>query len=241
MVELAEPGDGLIAETGEPELPEYLLKAYAWAYVWPVGVALLDHQFVVSTILWGNSGRLTRTALAEFTPGQRVLQAACVYGSFSQQLAGAVGPDGSLDVVDIVPLQVANCRRKLADQPQARVRVADAADPGGGPYDAVCCFFLLHELPDDRKAAVVDALLGSVAAGGKVVFVDYHKPRTNHPLNAIMRFVFRTLEPYTPGLLHNEIADLARNGDGFAWRKETYFGGLYQKVVAEHRVPATAA
>jgi hypothetical protein len=50
-----------------------------------------------------------------------------------------------------------------------------------------------------------------------------------------MNFVFRTLEPYAPGLLEHEIADFARNGNGFAWRKETYFGGLYQKVVAERR------
>jgi SAM-dependent methyltransferase len=138
------------------------------------------------------------------------LQSACVYGNFSAQLAQRVGPEGSLDVVDIVPIQVRNCRRKLTGHPHGRVRLADAADPGGGPYDAVCCFFLLHELPDYHKQVVIDALLDSVVPGGKVVFVDYHRPNLGHPLKGIMNFVFRTLEPYAPGLLEHEIADSVR-------------------------------
>ncbi len=107
----------------------------------------------------------------------------------------------------------------------------------GGPYDAVCCFFLLHELPDAHKARVVDGLLASVADGGKVVFVDYHRPHPLHPLRAPMSLVFRSLEPFAGTLWRREIASLAAN-PGFVWRKQTLFGGLYQKVVAERRGPA---
>jgi SAM-dependent methyltransferase len=105
---------------------------------------------------------------------------------------------GQLDVIDLVPLQAALCRRKLRGFPQARVRIADAAQPGDGVYDVITCFFLLHEIPDERKRAVVDALLARVVPGGKVVFVDYHTPARWHPLRGLMRLVMGRLEPFEP-------------------------------------------
>ncbi len=222
-------------KTAELPMPDYMTKTYAWAYINPFSVALLDRPLVVWAILWGNSERLKRAALSEFRSGQRVLQAAHVYGDFCPELARLVGRSGRLDVVDIVPLQVRNCQNKFTGLPQAWARHADAAAPGGGLYDAVCCYFLLHELPESYKHAVVDALLEAVRPGGKVVFVDYHKPAARHPLTRIMNFVWRRLEPFAPGLLETEIADLAPSAGRFTWTKETYFGGLYQKVVARRR------
>lgn len=214
------------------QLPEYLVKTYSWAYLRPVSLLLLDNPVVLSLILWGNLARLVETACQEFAPGQRILQAANAYGPLARELARVVGPEGALEVIDIAPLQVAHCERKLAEFPQARARHADATAPGGGLYDGVCCFFLLHEVPDDYKRAVVDALLAVVPEGGKVVFVDYHRSAAWHPLRGIMHLVFRWLEPFAFGLLDQEIRSFASEADGFEWRKETFFGGLYQKVVA---------
>ena len=215
-----------------PEIPGYLQDTYAWAYLWPISVWLLDRPWVASAILWGNYRRLKQAAFSEVRPGQRVLQAACVYGDLSQDLGERVGPHGRLEIIDIAPIQVANCRRKLDGIDNAHVRIADAAAPGGGPYDVVFCFFLLHELPDDRKRTVIETLLSSVAPGGSVVFVDYHKPRSLHPLRWLMGLVFDWLEPFARTLWRREISSLAMSAEQFAWRKETYFGGLYQKVVA---------
>jgi hypothetical protein len=50
----------------------------------------------------------------------------------------------------------------------------------------------------------------------------------------VTSLVFDTLEPYAKGLWRKEIAAFAGNDSRFTWRKETYFGGLYQKVVATH-------
>ena len=227
-------------EGQEPELPDYLVDTYSWAYLRPRSIAFLDNPLIVSSILWGNFRRLVRTACAEFHPGQSILQAASVYGSLSADLARTVGRHGRLEVIDIAPQQVENCERKLVGLPQARARLADAAAPGGGPYDAVCCFFLLHEIPDDYKHAVVDALLDSVPPGGKVVFVDYHKTVALHPLRGVMHLVFRYLEPFAFGLVNGEIKDFASRADDFAWQKQPYFGGLYQKVVARRIEPALA-
>ena len=227
-----------LSDQEHPRLPDYLVKTYTWAYLKPASIVLLDNSLVVTSILWGNFRKLVQAACSEFRSGQSVLQAASVYGSFSADLAEVVGRDGRLDIIDIAPLQVANSRRKLKDYPQARVRLADAASPGGGIYDSVCCFFLLHEIPDDHKRAVVDGLLAKVPPEGKAVFVDYHQTIPVHPLRAVMGLVFRWLEPYASGLVKREIADFASERDGFTWRKKTYFGGLYQKVVAVRKPQA---
>jgi 2-polyprenyl-3-methyl-5-hydroxy-6-metoxy-1,4-benzoquinol methylase len=219
----------------QPDLPEYLVRTYWWAYLTPTSLVLLDNPVVLTAILWGNLPRLVRTVCVEFAPGQRVLQAASAYGNLSPELAAQIGPLGRLDVIDIAPLQVEHVRRKLSKFPHARARVADATAPSGGTYDGVCCFFLLHEIPDEQKREVVDALLASVGPGGKVAFVDYHRARPWHPLRAPMDVVFRWLEPFAFGLVGREIRSFASDPEPFVWSKETFFGGLYQKVVAVRR------
>ena len=97
----------------QPPVPGYLKDTYTWAYLRPTSARLLDQPLVVSAILWGNYRRMLRAALGELRPGQRVYQPACVYGDFSPEIARALGPRGQLDVADVVPLQVENCRRKL--------------------------------------------------------------------------------------------------------------------------------
>lgn len=219
----------------EEFVPDYLRKTYDWAYLQPRHVAVLDHQWVVSAILWGNANRLIRETVAEFTPGQDVLQPACVYGALSPELAQRLGRRGRLEVRDVAPVQLAHTARKLAGFPQAFTRQGDAAEPAGRLFDAVCCFFLLHEVPDAWKRRIVDALLATVRPGGKVVFTDYHRMAALHPLRPVMWGVFRWLEPYAASLCRHGIQAFASRPQDFVWRRQTYFGGLYQKVVAERR------
>ncbi len=218
-----------------PQLPAYLVDTYSWAYLHPRSLRVLDRHLVVNGILWGNYRRLVRSACGEFCRGDRVLQAASVYGDLSSRLATQVGEQGFLDVIDVAPLQVEHCRRKLLGRPNVRVRVADAACPGETGYDGACCFFLLHEVPDSTKRLIVDALLASVRIGGKVVIVDYHRPAWWHPLRPVMSAVFRWLEPFANSLLSCQVRDLASQPASFHSHKETRFGGLYQKVVLERR------
>jgi SAM-dependent methyltransferase len=160
------------------------------------------------------------------------LQAASVYGDLSSRLSARIGSEGRLHVIDIAPIQVEHCRRKLAGHRNVAVRVADAASPGTVCYDGVCCFFLLHQVPDPQKHRIVNALLAAVRPGGKVVFVDYHRPRWWHPLRPVMSLVFRWLEPYANGLVSRSLAQFADRPREFRWRTRTVFGGLYQVVVA---------
>lgn len=215
-----------------PPIPSHLSAPYGWAYLNRKNAKLLDHDVVVTAILLGNHRRLRRAVLSEIMPGESVLQAAHVYGCLIPEIARRIGPSGRLDVVDLVPLQAALCRRKLRGFAHARVRVADAAEPGEAIYDVVSSFFLLHEIPDERKRAVVDALLGQVASGGRAVFIDYHEPASWQPLRGLYRRLFERLEPFAESLWHHELHDFAGDAHSFRWEKRTMFGGVYQKTVA---------
>lgn len=218
-----------------PSIPSYLEKTYHWAYLDPRNVKYLDHEWVVKTILWRQHRRLEQAAFAEIEPGQHVLQAACVYGDFSKLLAEHIGPEGKLDIVDVAEVQVTNCRRKLAGFRHTTVRHENVLHLRNETVDAVCCYFLMHELPNDYKRGVVTVLLNSVRPGGKVIFVDYHRPHWAHPLKLITSLVFDTLEPYAKDLWRKEIAAFAGYDSRFTWRQESYFGGLFQKVVATRK------
>ena len=214
------------------DIPDYLTTHYDWAYLTRKNARLLDNDLVVTAILLGNHRRLRRAALSEVAPGQSVLQAAHVYGSLIPELARRIGPKGQLEVIDLVPLQVALCRLKLRGFANTRVRVADAALATGETYDVVNCFFLLHELPDEQKCAVVDALLAQVAPGGRAVFIDYHAPALWQPLRGFYRRLFDRLEPFAESMWHHDVREFAGNAEAFRWKKTTLFGGVYQKTVA---------
>ncbi|MDQ2091651.1 rhodoquinone biosynthesis methyltransferase RquA [Marimonas arenosa] len=216
-------------------IPEYLNEVYHWAYLNPRNVAILDRELVVSAILWGQHRRLQRVAFEEIAPGSSVFLPAHVYGSFVPNLAHHIGPKGRLDISDISPAQIAICKRKVKDIPWVSICRADARHPTGGRYEMVCCYFLLHELPDSYKHSVVDALLENLRPGGKVVFVDYHKPKWSNPVKPFVGLVFDMLEPFAKSIWQHEIEEFATKGDEFSWRKETYFGDLYQRVVATKR------
>lgn len=219
-----------------PVIPDYLYKTYYWAYLNPRNVKLLDRDWVVRTILWQQHRRLTRAATDEIEPGQKVMQTACVYGDFSRVLAGHIGPAGCLEIFDVADVQVRHCRGKLAEYKNASVRHQDILHVRNESYDVVCCYFLMHEMPDEYRRGVALALLEAVRPGGKLVFVDYHKPHWAHPLKLITSIVFDTLEPYAKGLWREELASFAGNDARFEWRKEVYFGKLFQKVVATRKV-----
>ncbi len=213
-------------------IPEYLSKNYWWAYLRPASLRIFDHKSVVSAILWGQYNGLVKAALAEADQGAQVLQMACVYGDLSPRLAQKIGPGGALDIIDIAPIQVKNARHHLAGLPWAKARIGDAANPGAQKYDMVLSFFLLHELPENYKRAVVDSALSALKPGGKAVFVDYHRPARWHPLRPVQALVFALLEPFAKRLWRAELAEFASHPGRYHWQKHTRFAGFFQITVA---------
>lgn len=217
-------------------MPAYLEQTYWWAYTHPRAVRVFERQWLVNLILWGNYTRLRDTAFADLPQslGGRLLQVACVYGDFTCRLADRLAPGGRIDVVDVAPVQLDNLRRKLGANPQVRVLQQDssALSLADASYDQVLVFFLLHEQPEHvRRGTIADALR-VVKPGGKVIFVDYHRPRRSSPFRYLMVPILRGLEPFAMDLWDHEISDWLPAGHVPARiDKQTYFGGLYQKVV----------
>jgi ubiquinone/menaquinone biosynthesis C-methylase UbiE len=216
-----------------PALPDYLRDTYSWAYVTPEAVRRFERQWLVNLILWGNFARLRDMALDSL--GQRLegksLQIACVYGDLTQRLAARHANEGDLDVIDVLPVQIDNLRRKLG--PGSRVGIWQANSAAlpmtTASYERALLFFLLHEQPLEVRVRTVREAFRVVKPGGKIVFVDYHRPGWLHPLRGPMHLILRTLEPYALDLWRTPIeqwwpADMPPASVS----QRTCFNGLYQ-------------
>jgi ubiquinone/menaquinone biosynthesis C-methylase UbiE len=218
------------------EVPEYLQKTYWWAYLHPRAVKIFERQWLVNLILWGNYKRLRDAALNEL--GEIVsghsLQVACVYGDFTAQFLKRLQNNAQLSVIDIAPIQIENLQQKVGTHKNLTIEQQNAANLcyEDNSFEQVMVFFLLHELPADVRQPTVKEALRVVKPGGKVVFVDYHRPVWQHPHRYLMVPILKTLEPFALDLWEMEIADLIpEDCECSHIEKTTYFGGLYQKVV----------
>ena len=217
-------------------VPEYLQKTYWWAYLHPNAVRIFERQWLVNLILWGNFARLRDAALQEMGSviHGKVLQVACVYGDFTEHLLRRLAPEGQLDVVDVAPIQIKNLQTKLSNPSQVRILLQDSTELHfeDASHDAVVVFFLLHEQPADVRRKTIAEALRVTKPGGKLIFVDYHKPVASSPWRYLMVPILSTLEPFALDMWRGEIADWLPEGVPFTKvEKQTYFGGLYQKVV----------
>src|SRR6266540_6228092 len=98
-------------------VPHYLNTYYWWAYVHPNAVKIFDRPWLINLILCGNYAGLrdaALSALGDSLPG-KTLQVACAYGDLTLRLGRRAGSGGgTLDVVDVLPIQLSNVRRKLS-------------------------------------------------------------------------------------------------------------------------------
>jgi len=217
-------------------IPAYLQETYWWAYVHPKAVSLFERQWLVNLILWGNFSRLRDAALDELgatLPG-RTLQIACVYGDFTSHLERRVASGGQIDVIDILPIQLSNLRGKLSAGARVELHHRDSTDLGfeDKSFEQAILFFLLHEQPEDVRRETVSEALRVLKPGGKLVIVDYHQPRRGHPLRYIFRPILDLLEPFALDLWENDISTwFPEEFTPAGLHKQTYYGGLYQKVV----------
>ena len=224
------------AATSE-QLPEYLDDVYNWAYVNERNVEWLDRNVVFNVLLFGNGPRLKRAYIDHIQPGMRVWQVAHVYGDLVNNAAEKVGSNGQFDITDIATIQINHTKRKIGHLPQVAIHHIDAAQWTGKNYDLTCSFFLLHEVPDNKKTEILNQMLRSIQPNGQLVFVDYHRPALWNPVGWLLRWVNAKLEPFAEALWHKEIKDFADPAlaDQFVWHKRTFFGGVYQAVYAEYK------
>jgi len=217
-------------------IPEYLQRNYWWAYIHPNAVRLFERQWLVNTILCGNFALLRDAVLDELgaTICGRTLQVACVYGDFSTRLAERIAPGSFLDVVDVLPIQLRNLRRKLAASAPVTLHQRDSTALGfaDASYDQAIIFFLLHEQPPPVRKQTIAEALRVVKPGGKLVIVDYHRPACVHPLRYLLRPLLRAVGPYALDLWDHDIGEWLPNAARLTQiGKQTFYGGLYQKLM----------
>jgi ubiquinone/menaquinone biosynthesis C-methylase UbiE len=198
-------------------------------------VRVFERQWLVNLILWGNYARLRDAALSEFGEvlSGRTLQVACAYGDLTGKLSAHVGAGGgSIDVVDVLPIQLTNLRKKLPSGAPVRCLRMDSADLNlaDASYDRALLFFLLHEQPQGHRERTLSEVLRVVRPGGKIVIVDYALPRWWNPLRYLWRPLLALLEPFALDLWRDEIVGFAPAMPRTGWRKQSFFGGLYQKI-----------
>ena len=239
----APPADASLADGGpldhaaEHVVPRYLDVHYWWAYVHPNAVRIFERQWLANLILLGNYARLRDAALAELGErlSGRTLQVACVYGDLTQRLCRRVAAgEGEIDIVDVLPVQLVNLRNKLPADAPARMLKMDSSELAlpDASYDRALVFFLLHEQPQSYREKTISELLRVVKPGGRIVIVDYAGPRWWNPVRYVLGPLLAILEPFAHDLWREDITRFMPA----AWsprdlRRQSFFGGLYQKVV----------
>lgn len=221
--------------SGGPSAPDYLVRHYWWAYVHPLAVRGWDHGPVVNTILYGHYGRLRDDALDALGPHLcgRTLQVTCCYGDFTPRLADRVArAGGSLDVIDVLPVQLSALKRKLSPGAPVRTALMDATDlrVPDATYDRTVVFFLLHELPREQRKAAFREVLRVTKPGSEILIVDFGKPARWHPFRYLWLPFLGLLEPFARDLWNHELEELMPEEMGrVRWTaRRHYFGGLFR-------------
>lgn len=221
------------------QTPEYLHKHYWWAYEHPSAVRFWDRGLLINLILLGNYTRLVDAVLEEF-PHQiegSFLQISNAYGQLVPRIQEKLSPSAYFDLVDILPVQLEKSQGKLK-LPDARLRFfqgdATHLQCDDHSYDTSLMFFLPHELPKDQRLLAISEAFRVTKPKGKIIFVEFHKPKVWNPLRWWQRLVFFLFEPFATDLWKDNFEDyFPKNVPYQIIRKNTYFGGMYQKIVVQ--------
>ncbi len=218
------------------EIPAYLEETYWWAYVRPYAINFFDREWIVNLILLGNMVKLRDWALNELGLSIEGLtvQIASVYGDFCVKLTERLTNGGSLDVVDVVPAQLANLRLKIPTSAPVTLIQSNSTNLKfrNEIYDQAVIFFLLHEMPADVREKTLSEALRVLKPGGKLVIVDFHKPYVYNPIRYIYPIMFKMLEPFALDIWNQAIKDwLPKDFVPSKITQETMMAGVYQKVV----------
>lgn len=219
-------------------VPNYLNKYYWWAYVHPNAVRFWERQWLINLVLLGNYNKLGAAAiesLGDHLPG-RTLQISCCYGDLTPNIVKRVqASGGTLDILDVLPVQLENLRRKLWPGAPVRMHEMDSENLefDDASFDRVVLFFLMHEQPDGVRENSMREALRVLKPGGQILLVDYGQPSKWHPMRYLLLPFLRFLEPFAVKLWYSEMDEvLPQEMAGRSWKKTSYYGGLYQRLVS---------
>ncbi|PJA32142.1 MAG: hypothetical protein CO187_05550, partial [Zetaproteobacteria bacterium CG_4_9_14_3_um_filter_53_7] len=148
-------------------MPDYLVRHYWWAYLWPKSVWFFDHQPIINAILFGQYNKLMQATLARLqqAPLQRVLQLTCVYGCLTPNLIRHVKPE-PLHITDVatVQLDLAESKTTAAGQLLSTRMNAEQLAYKGDSFSTIVLFFLLHEMPHAARCNTLSECMRTLQA-----------------------------------------------------------------------------
>lgn len=217
-------------------IPPYQHEFYSWLYENRHLTKIFDNQRVINFITLGRSNILIEACLEEIQPHQQVLQTGATFGNQLARVAEKLGVYGKLDVVDVSATQLRYVRNKYRFlYPYMNFVNRDALEPIGEKYDVIICYMLLHELPLPAKSKLINNIMSALAPGGKAVFIDYNNMVWWHPLRWFVKMFNRLYQPFAERMWQSEIRSYVPDNSLYEWRKTTYFGKMYQKVVVTRK------
>lgn len=220
-------------ELVNPKIPSYQREFYSWLYESPRLTRWMDSQRWQDVITFGSSSRLIKSCAAEVSPRSEVLQMGATFGRQIEAIAERIGVYGRFDLIDVSLTQLRRCRNKYCYRyPFMRFINADAAEPFKQQYDVILCYMLLHEVPVPTRRRIINNALNQIKPGGKVIFVDYNNSVIWHPLRFFIKLFNRLYQPFAEKMWNSEIRQYVDNPNQYYWRKTTFFGKMYQRVVA---------
>ena len=228
----------MIDEENNSKIPPYSGIVYGNIYSDVDKTNSLDNKFICNLRTFFQYDRLVNAALHGIKINQSVLQLGLVLGNQIDQTAQRIGAYGQYDILDVNGLQVSRNKEKYGHiYPAMNIFQQDASKIEiEEQYDTVLCFLLLQELPPVTKSKVINNALKAVKPGGSVVFIDYHAPLFWHPLRYLVRMYNRLKNPFAEKLWDRSIESYAIHRTNFTWRKSTYFGRMFQRLVATKKV-----
>ena len=216
-------------------IPAYLKELYGFLYKPHSWRALFEDDRTQSILTFGAQNAIIEDILEDIGTNSRVLQIGATFGSQMRKTAEQIGSYGEYVLVDILPSELKTAQKKLAGQ-KVTFQCSDGRIPFEEKYDTVICFMLLHELPEKSKQKIINNVLDAVSDNGKAIFVDYHQPSKWNILRFIIKPFNRLFFPFAEKLWFKDIRLYASKESHFTWYKKTYFGKMYQKVVAVRKI-----
>ena len=225
--------DGIIKE--DHPVPEYLKSVYGRRYFHPFFSKIFDDEWMAAIGSFFCQKKLTEWVTNEIFEGNDVLQLGVASGNFEKRVAEKINGKGQYHIEDLSEFHIKAAQPRLSFWLNTSVMERDFTLPEtkhNKKYNAVIGYFLLHELPDVRKRAVLQRALNALKPGGKMIFVDYAQPKKFHPMKYPVKIFNRLFEPFAESLWHTDIIDFLPKKDNLIWDRKTLFGDMYQCVIA---------
>ena len=216
-------------------VPEYLTSVYGRRYFHPWLTALFDNEKIAVPATCFLAGKLTKAVTNEIIEGDDVLQLGVASGGFEREVASKMNGKGTYCIEDVSAAHINAMKPRVSPWLNTVIKERDFTVSDNKRYDVVIGCFTLHELPDTRKRAALKRAFNALKPTGKMIFVDYGAPKRFHPLKPVLKTFNRLFEPFAESLWYNEIESFAPKTDKLIWAKKTYFGDLYQCVIAQRR------